>query len=235
MPPPPGPEHRGVRDGVRLHRQVTSGASGRAQPEEGESADGGAIAGLDEGLVFRPLALAVVAGRRPFRSLLAGAMTVGLNGACAGAPPPTTAPPMVNLAEAGASNSPGAAETTADVSTSLAEPDSGQAAPKCTGRATLELEAAALNRAVQARRCYRQALVLDPTLRGKMLVTVRISEDGSVTEHRVVSSDMPAAMNDCVVQILRQPGYAPPLGGCLDVTVPLAFLPRDDGAPAPLP
>jgi hypothetical protein len=81
----------------------------------------------------------------------------------------------------------------------------------------------------EATTCYNRALAIDATLRGKMRVQVTLNEDGVVCRTLLVKSDMPDSMNTCVMQILEQAKYPAPVGGCLDMLVPLAFEPRDAG------
>jgi hypothetical protein len=92
-------------------------------------------------------------------------------------------------------------------------------------------------RAAQARRCYNQALRSDPTLRGAIVVLVRIGGDGRVCEMRVLASDMPQSMTACALSyfaVSDADPYTPPIGGCVDATVPIKFVPqaRDAGVRA---
>lgn len=66
-----------------------------------------------------------------------------------------------------------------------------------------------------------------------MMARVTIAESGQVCSTSVVSSDMPADMNDCVLDLLSGNPWPPPTGGCLEVNIPLSFKPVDAGAPAP--
>jgi outer membrane biosynthesis protein TonB len=168
-------------------------------------------------------------------SSAAPAQTPPARAESAGALPSATTPLVVSLPEAGGSGSPSAPEANAYEWTPPAPPDPGQASDKCTGRATQELVNGGMARAAMARPCYKHALNNDRTLRGKMRVLVRLREDGSVREAHVIASDMPSEMNDCVMQILRSSSYPAPVGGCIDMAVPMSFLPADAGAPAQAP
>jgi hypothetical protein len=88
-------------------------------------------------------------------------------------------------------------------------------------------------RADRAKPCYDQALAADPALHGRVRVVVRIEENGSVCESRVVASDMPADMSQCIAHVLGGSSYPPPSGGCIDVEIPLSFAPlaADAGSP----
>jgi hypothetical protein len=97
----------------------------------------------------------------------------------------------------------------------------------CTGSATNELQAALQVRGQLARRCYNQALQGDSTLKGHVSITVRVGGSGSVCSVGVGSNDMstPAVAN-CAANMFRNATYPPPHGGCIDVAVPLSFVPQ---------
>lgn len=97
---------------------------------------------------------------------------------------------------------------------------------KCIGKAPAELGQALQVRANQARRCYNQALGQDPTLKGHVSVAVRIGPGGNVCSAAVASNDMgsPAVAN-CAANMFRNGSFPAPAGGCVDATVPLAFVP----------
>jgi hypothetical protein len=96
---------------------------------------------------------------------------------------------------------------------------------KCTGTATPELEQALRVRASQARRCYNEALSRDPSLRGHLVLDVRVSTAGNVCAVNVQNNDMgsPKVAN-CAAHILGGASYPAPRGGCVDSTVPLNFV-----------
>ena len=100
-------------------------------------------------------------------------------------------------------------------------------AGECPGTANEPLAVATRARAVQTKPCYDRALAGDPALRGKMRVTVRVANDGSVCAARMVASDLPASLNACVLRTLSAGGCPPQAGGCREVTVPLSFAPDD--------
>jgi hypothetical protein len=99
---------------------------------------------------------------------------------------------------------------------------------KCVGAATPELGQALQVRGAQARRCYNEALARDPSLRGHVTVAVRVGTVGNVCSVNVTSNDMgtPNVAN-CAANIFARSGSLPaPRGGCVDATVPLAFVPQ---------
>jgi hypothetical protein len=99
---------------------------------------------------------------------------------------------------------------------------------KCSGQAPPELGQALQVRAAQARRCYNQALTQDSSLKGHVTIAVRVGPSGNVCSVNVASNDMgsPSVAN-CAANIFRSvAGYPSPRGGCVDATVPMAFVPQ---------
>jgi hypothetical protein len=93
----------------------------------------------------------------------------------------------------------------------------------CTRTANEPLVGAVRARAAETKPCYDRALAGDPALRGKMRVTVRVADDGSVCAAWTVASDLPASLNACVLRTLGADGYPPQAAGCREVTVPISF------------
>jgi hypothetical protein len=102
------------------------------------------------------------------------------------------------------------------------------AATKCTGGSNSEIEAALSFRAKQAHRCYDNALAQDPTLRGKVSIAVRIGSNGQACSAGVASNDLAGApgVANCVVNYFRGQSFPTPKGGCVDVNIPINFVPR---------
>lgn len=98
---------------------------------------------------------------------------------------------------------------------------------KCTGQASDDLSTALAFRAKQSHRCYDNALAQDTTLKGKVSIAVRVGANGSVCSAGVASNDMgtPSVAN-CVVGYFRTGAFPAPKGGCVDVNVPINFIPR---------
>ena len=97
----------------------------------------------------------------------------------------------------------------------------------CPGSATNDLETALAFRAKQAHRCYDQALAQDSTLQGKVNIKVRIAGNGNVCSASVAANDLSTpAVAQCVVGYFRGAGHFPaPKGGCVDVNIPISFVP----------
>jgi hypothetical protein len=118
-------------------------------------------------------------------------------------------------------------------------PDSGPNGPRvattfdacavksCSGKTTPELETWMGYRAKQAHRCYDQALAQDSELKGRVTIKVRVATNGSVCAADVTDNDMGTdSVARCVAATFRNSRSLPtPKGGCVDVKVPLSFIP----------
>lgn len=87
--------------------------------------------------------------------------------------------------------------------------------------------------AKKAHRCYDRALAIDPKVRGKVTIRVRLGSDGSVCEARGEGEGAMQSVADCAAEVYRTSALPPPNGGCADVVVPINFVPRPDDAGAP--
>lgn len=101
-------------------------------------------------------------------------------------------------------------------------------AKKCTGTSSDEMSTALAFRAKQAHRCYDNALAQDATLRGKVSIAVRIGSNGAACSAGVASNDMGGntSVASCVAGYFKSGGFPAPKGGCVDVNVPINFVPR---------
>ncbi|MBX3259874.1 MAG: AgmX/PglI C-terminal domain-containing protein [Labilithrix sp.] len=100
-------------------------------------------------------------------------------------------------------------------------------AKKCSGVSSSELENALQFRVKQAHRCYDNALAQDPTLRGKVTVSVRIGANGQVCTAGIASNEMSSQqVAQCVSGYFRGANFPSPKGGCVDVNIPINFVPR---------
>jgi hypothetical protein len=101
-------------------------------------------------------------------------------------------------------------------------------AKKCTGTTGSDIESALSFRAKQAHRCYDNALGQDPTLRGKISIAVRIGANGQACSAGVASNELTSAPNvaACVTGYFRGQTFPMPKGGCVDVNIPINFVPR---------
>jgi len=99
--------------------------------------------------------------------------------------------------------------------------------PKCTGANSSELETALQFRVKQSHRCYDTALAQDPTLRGKVTVAIRVGANGQVCSAGIASNEMSSpSVANCVAGYFRGASFPSPKGGCVDVNIPINFVPR---------
>ena len=99
---------------------------------------------------------------------------------------------------------------------------------KCGGATNSDIETALSFRAKQAHRCYDNALGQDPTLRGKISIAVRIGANGQACSAGVASNELTSApgVANCVTGYFRGQAFPAPRGGCVDVNIPINFVPR---------
>jgi len=134
------------------------------------------------------------------------------------APPP---PPRVGSIPAGAPAAPLApAAKAADV---RRDPNCDD---PCQGKETAELLGALRAKAGQARSCYERALSNNSALAGKLEVGVRVGANGAACAASVTNDTLgDAAVKSCAVARFRGAKYPKPTGGCLDISVPMNFMP----------
>lgn len=96
----------------------------------------------------------------------------------------------------------------------------------CVGNATVDLQSALRAKAGQARSCYERALTHNSTLAGSALISVRVGPNGEPCSASVGQDTLgDAAVTNCVVQRFRTGKFPKPAGGCVDVAVPISFVP----------
>ncbi|MBX3228328.1 MAG: AgmX/PglI C-terminal domain-containing protein [Labilithrix sp.] len=128
-------------------------------------------------------------------------------------------PPVVDAGPAKVTNSSGGAQHGA----------SQCDVKQCNGKSTSELETALNFRVRQAHRCYDNALGQDPTLRGKIVVAVRVGANGTTCPSGVsiASNEMGSStVAQCVAGYFRGASFSAPQGGCVDINIPINFVPR---------
>src|SRR5262249_48256481 len=104
---------------------------------------------------------------------------------------------------------------------------SGCDAKTCKGTSGTDLENALAFRAKQAHRCYDNALAQDPTLRGKVTVAVRVGANGQGCSAGLAANEMSGSnVGSCVLGFFRGTNFPAPKGGCVDVTLPINFVPH---------
>jgi hypothetical protein len=133
------------------------------------------------------------------------------------APPPPPPPPPEPIASADAGT---------EVKPTRRSGPAGCAGP-CEGAEPAGLQGQLAAKAGLARGCYERALRQNPTLQGRMRVTVRVAPNGSVCNANVTQNELgDAGVASCVSQIFRSATFAAPQVGCVEAAVPLRFSPK---------
>lgn len=150
------------------------------------------------------------------------------------APKPTAAPEQPVLDEPPPPPPPPVASTD-----SSAKPDDSKPGTKkvgstvagapcgvCSGEPAPGLPGALGGKAGQSRACYEKALSSNSTLSGRMTVSLKISQQGTVCSAQVKSDMNNPLVENCVLQSFRSATFPAPKGGCVDASVPLYFKPK---------
>jgi hypothetical protein len=103
----------------------------------------------------------------------------------------------------------------------------GCGAATCNGSVGTDLSNALAFRARTAHKCYDEALAQDGTLKGQVVINVRVGSNGSICSAAVKSSDIAnPGIAPCIANRFRQGARLPsPTGGCAEVNVPMRLLP----------
>jgi len=132
-------------------------------------------------------------------------------------PPPPPPPPEEPSASASASSAP---------SPKLSKGGSG-CAGECKGEVSSELRTYLSGRAAQGRKCYERALLQNGSLQGRMKVQVRLSAAGQLCNASMAADDLrDPGLSACILQMFRNSVFPTPKGGCVDVAVPMSFVPQ---------
>lgn len=144
-------------------------------------------------------------------------------------PPPPPEPEAPSAAPAPAAPS-GAAAAPKAASAGAQNKRPSPCEATCTGTASAELQSALRAKAGQARSCYERALSHNSELQGSLAVQVRIGPGGEVCAATLAKDKLgDPAVTGCVVQRFRGGPFPKPSGGCVDVEVPINFVPRQSG------
>lgn len=103
----------------------------------------------------------------------------------------------------------------------------GCGAAACTGTPAASMKSELQARAGNARGCYERALRQNPNLQGRVVVAVRIDQSGNVCSSSIAQDSVGGDVGSCILPMFRGTHVAPPTGGCVDVTVPLNFTPKN--------
>lgn len=135
-------------------------------------------------------------------------------------PPPPDEPARVAAPTAGGARSVAAAPAAPPT-------DPGPCGGSCKGQDTPELQSALRARAGQARSCYERALSTNSGLTGKLTVAARIGLEGAASCASVQDDTLgDPGVSRCVLQRFQSGTYPKPSGGCVDIAVPINFVPR---------
>lgn len=97
---------------------------------------------------------------------------------------------------------------------------------ECRGTETPELLSALRARAGQARSCYERALTHNSSLSGSVVLNVRVSPTGTTCSASMAKDTLgDPAVTNCVLQRFRSGKFPKPTGGCVDVALPINFVP----------
>jgi hypothetical protein len=133
------------------------------------------------------------------------------------APPPPPPPPEEPSASASASTAPSAKAAKAG----------GGCSGECKGEVSHELRAYLSGRASQGRKCYERALLQNATLKGHLKLQVRLNPQGQLCNASIAADELQdPGLSMCILQLFRNSVYPAPTGGCVDVAVPMSFVPQ---------
>jgi len=100
-------------------------------------------------------------------------------------------------------------------------------AATCKGDAPAALRSALAGAAGSVRGCYERALRQNQMLQGKLMVAVKIGAQGNACGASLASDTLgDGAVASCVLQKFRSGMFPAPIGGCVDVQVPINFTPK---------
>ncbi len=77
------------------------------------------------------------------------------------------------------------------------------------------------------RACYERAVRDDPTLRGEVVVRLRVEDDGTVSQTASSGESALRTLASCIEGALRTLRFAHPVGGAATVTAPYVFAPGE--------
>lgn len=134
--------------------------------------------------------------------------------------PPPPPPPT-------AEEQPSASASATSAPVSKAARAAGTCSGECKGEVSSELRAYLSGRASQGRKCYERALLQNASLKGRMRIQLRVNAQGQLCSSSLASDELrDPGLNACIMQMFRNSVYPTPKNGCVDVAVPLSFVPQ---------
>jgi hypothetical protein len=86
----------------------------------------------------------------------------------------------------------------------------------------------------QVKSCYEHALVVQPSLTGRIKVRWTIHKSGAVCNQRFEEDTLASqSVRDCIARSIQGWQFAPPAGGALEVVYPFVFLSGEPDASPP--
>jgi len=147
---------------------------------------------------------------------------------CAAAPPPAAAPYEAHRAEpVVAAAPPAAAAETAAASSARASQQVAASSRDDTCRGSIDeaLQRQLVARATQVRLCYERLLGREPQREGRMMVTMRLSEGGTIDRAWLTLDELADPETaDCALASFKEPLNGDIRGDCAIVNVPLRFM-----------
>ncbi|MFO0615595.1 MAG: AgmX/PglI C-terminal domain-containing protein [Polyangiaceae bacterium] len=96
--------------------------------------------------------------------------------------------------------------------------------PIAGGRAVPNASAVVAGLAARFRRCYKDALQLDPAAAGKIRLTTKLGPSGDVVSVTpATTGSLPASAVDCVKRAIEGAHFDAPAGGSATIVVPVTF------------
>ena len=97
----------------------------------------------------------------------------------------------------------------------------------CTGDAPAQLIDSIRTHAGEARACYEDALKSDSSLKGRIRIALRVTREGKACPIKLELNELTASTTflPCLRALLER-SYPKPLDGCVDVSLPLKFVPE---------
>lgn len=106
----------------------------------------------------------------------------------------------------------------------------------CNAPVSPQLQQALAGRGAKARSCYEQLLRVDPQRAGVVLVNVRMSGQGQFDEATLIKDEIgDLDFAQCLLTNFREPTGTFIDGECVEVNIPLRFVPKKPDADAPAP
>lgn len=95
-----------------------------------------------------------------------------------------------------------------------------------SGGRVANVEAVVAGMAAGFRRCYAKGLQEDPSMKGSIRLTAKLTSSGDVLEVRPSASSLSGTVVSCAVARVASAQFPPPEGGSATLVIPVTFAPR---------